>query len=72
MGPTGVLVQAKEKCRRVHFYVVVIPKENVLFPARGAGPRLLLSRHRGAAERLSPPPRSSPYTEASFALRSSG
>lgn len=28
---TGVLVQAKEECKRAHFYVVVVPKEHVLF-----------------------------------------
>lgn len=28
---TGVLVLAKDRCRRCHFYVVVVPKEHVLF-----------------------------------------
>jgi transposase len=28
---TGVLVQAKDECKRAHFYVVVVPKEHVLF-----------------------------------------
>ncbi len=28
---TGVLVQAKGACKRCHFYVVVVPKEHVLF-----------------------------------------
>lgn len=28
---TGVLVQAKDRCKRAHFYVVVVPKEHVLF-----------------------------------------
>ena len=28
---TGVLVQAKEKCRRAHFFVVVAPKRHALF-----------------------------------------
>jgi len=28
---TGVLVQAKEECKRAHFYVVVVPKEHVLY-----------------------------------------
>ena len=28
---TGVLVQAKEKCRRSHFWVLVVPKKHVLF-----------------------------------------
>jgi transposase len=28
---TGVLVQAREECKRCHFYVVVIPQEHVVF-----------------------------------------
>lgn len=28
---TGVLVQAKDECKRAHFYVVVVPREHVLF-----------------------------------------
>lgn len=28
---TGVLVQAKDECKRAHFYVVVVPQEHVLF-----------------------------------------
>ena len=28
---TGVLVQAREECRRAHFYVVVVPRKMVLF-----------------------------------------
>lgn len=28
---TGVLVQAKDECRRCHFYVVVVPRQHVLF-----------------------------------------
>lgn len=28
---TGVLVQAKDACKRAHFYVVVVPKEHVLY-----------------------------------------
>lgn len=28
---TGVLVQDKDQCKRAHFYVVVVPKEHVLF-----------------------------------------
>lgn len=28
---TGVLVQAKEECKRAHFYVVVVPSRSVLF-----------------------------------------
>jgi transposase len=28
---TGVLVQAKDECKRCHFYVVVVPQQHVLF-----------------------------------------
>lgn len=28
---TGVLVQARDECKRAHFYVVVVPREHVLF-----------------------------------------
>lgn len=31
MDATGVLVQAKEKCRKAHFFVVIAPGQHVLF-----------------------------------------
>ncbi len=30
-GATGVLVMAQDECKRCHFYVVVVPKQHVLF-----------------------------------------
>jgi transposase len=48
---TGVLVQAKDECRRAHFYVVVVPQEHVLFrfTKKNDGPTVaaLLADFRG-------------------------